>query len=191
MAEVAEVAEEADDDSIDEEERTRREVAAFLARPPRKTVRQIRSAVTLRPDSANDMNPPPTPDHYHGEPSLTSSQTPSQSPLELAQKSYSTPRRQPKRLVKLKPPTQETPASNLSPASSYFPTSEEMTVVDEIARCMVGEYMYKYVRRRRRGSFTWRRSPARSPSNLTEEVDDSTIRHKRWVWLQPYEKYVL
>jgi hypothetical protein len=189
LAEVAEVAEEVDEDSMDEEERTRREVAAFLARPPRKTVRQIRSAVTLRPGSSNDAHPP-TPDHYHGEPSLTS-QTPSQSPLELAQKSYSTPRRQPKRLVKLRPPTQETPASNLSPASSYFPTSEEMSVVDEIARCMVGEYMYKYVRRRRRGSFTWRRSPARSPSNLTEDVEDSTIRHKRWVWLQPYEKYIL
>jgi hypothetical protein len=75
LAEVAEVAEEVDEDSMDEEERTRREVAAFLARPPRKTVRQIRSAVTLRPGSSNDAHPP-TPDHYHGEPSLTS-QTPS------------------------------------------------------------------------------------------------------------------
>ena len=62
-----------------------------------------------------------------------------------------------------------------------------MTVVDEIARCMVGEYMYKYVRRRRRGSFTWRRNPARQP-NYQDDVEESTIRHKRWVYLQPYEK---
>jgi len=180
---LAEVAEEPDDS--DEEERKRREVNAFLARPPRKTVRQIRSAVTLRPESSKD-SVPPTPTRLSHDNSLTS-HTPSNSPLELQPKAFSTPRRQPKRLVKLRPPTQDTTVSSVSPASSYFPTSEEMTVVDEIARCMVGEYMYKYVRRRRRGSFTWRRSPARSP-NLTEELEESTVRHKRWVWLQPYEK---
>jgi hypothetical protein len=84
-------------------------------------------------------------------------------------------------------PGQETPVSNLSPTTLYSPTSEEMSVVDEIARCMVGEYMYKYVRRRRKGSFTWRLSPARSPA-ANDEMEDG-VRHKRWVWLQPYEKY--
>jgi Meiotic cell cortex C-terminal pleckstrin homology len=59
--------------------------------------------------------------------------------------------------------------------------------VDEIARCMVGEFMYKYVRKRRKGSFTWRRSPARGQS----QEEESTIRHKRWVWLQPYEKVIM
>lgn len=181
---LSEVAEEVDEvqDSADEEERTRREVNEFLARAPRKTVRQIRSAINLRPGSSQD-GVPPTPDRYNHSPA---SFTPSTA--ELAPKSYSTPRRPPKRLVKLRPPPQDTPLSSISPASSYFPTSEEISVVDEIARCMVGEYMYKYVRRRRRGSFTWRRSPAR-PNGNAEEVEESTIRHKRWVWLQPYEKY--
>jgi hypothetical protein len=90
----------------------------------------------------------------------------------------------------MKPPFPEaTPASSVSPASSYFPTHEEVHVVNEIAKCMVGEYMYKYVRKRRRGSFTWKRSPARqSGTGFMEEVEDSTVRHKRWVYLQPYEK---
>ena len=184
------VQEEADDiQESDDDDRARREISAFLARPPRRTVRQIRSAVNLRPSTAGDL-PPPTPDHFGGSQNSLNSHTPSQSPLELAQKSYSTPRKQPKRLVKLRPPPpprEETIACTLSPSSSNFPTQEEMTVVDEIAKCMVGEYMYKYVRRRRRGSFTWRRSPARQP-NYAEDVEESTIRHKRWVWLQPYEK---
>lgn len=178
-----EVAEEMDEPQMSEEERTRREVNAFLARPPRKTVRQIRSAVNLRPSPSLDTIPPAL-DRGHGE----SAQTPMHA--EVAQKSYSTPRRQPKRIVKLRPSFQDTPVSSVSPVSSYFPTSEEMGIVDEIAKCMVGEYMYKYVRRRRRGSFTWRRSPAKQNA-YSEDVEESTVRHKRWVWLQPYEKYHL
>lgn len=180
---LPEVAEEVDvQEPINEEERARRELNAFLARPPRKTVRQIKSAINLRSATSNDTIPPTPPERHY--------QPDTPTPLELAQKSYSTPRRQPKRLGKLRPPFGDTPVSNVSPASSYFPTSEEMSVVDEIARCMVGEYMYKYVRRRRRGSFTWRRSPARQPG-YNDDVEESTIRHKRWVYLQPYEKYAI
>jgi hypothetical protein len=182
---LPEVAEEVEvQDSVDEEERARQELNAFLARPPRKTVRQIKSAINLRSAASNDALHPPTPERYPPEPSPY---TPSH--VELAPKSFSTPRRPPKRIVKLRPAFQETSANNVSPSSSYFPTSEEMSVVDEIARCMVGEYMYKYVRRRRRGSFTWRRSPARQP-NYQDDIEESTIRHKRWVYLQPYEKYI-
>ena len=182
---LPEVAEEVEvQDPVNEEERARQELNAFLARPPRKTVRQIKSAINLRSAASNDALPPPTPERY---PPEATPYTPSH--VELAPKSFSTPRRPPKRVVKLRPPFQETPVSSVSPASSYFPTSEEMSVVDEIARCMVGEYMYKYVRRRRRGSFTWRRSPARQP-NYQDDVEESTIRHKRWVYLQPYDKYV-
>jgi len=183
---LPEVAEEVDEpaESAEEEERTRRELNAFLARPPRKTVRQIRSAVNLRPSpSSQDVLATPE-QRYVPDPRAVL--TP---PAELAPKAYSTPRRGPKRLVKLKVPGQETPVSSVSPASSYFPTSEEMSVVDEIARCMVGEFMYKYVRRRRRGSFTWRRSPARQiAAGNNDDTEESTVRHKRWVWLQPYEK---
>ena len=192
---LSQVAEEESQFSADDQERTRRQVNEFLSRPPRKTVRQIRSAINLRTESQHS-SAPPTPDAYtyeaprhgmHG-----GSHTPSISPPELAQKAFSTPRRQPKRLLKARPQmvTQHeiSPTSNASPMSPYFPTSEEMSVVDEIARCMVGEFMYKYVRKRRRGSFGWRRSPSRHVGG-NDEYEESTVRHKRWVWLQPYEKY--
>lgn len=58
----------------------------------------------------------------------------------------------------------------------------QTSVVDAIAQTMVGEWMWKYVRRRR--SF----GVGESPQN-----DDAASgqRHKRWVWLAPYERAVM
>lgn len=53
-------------------------------------------------------------------------------------------------------------------------------VVDAIAQTMVGEWMYKYVRRRK--SFGMADTKADETSN---------DRHKRWVWLAPYERAIL
>lgn len=55
-------------------------------------------------------------------------------------------------------------------------------VVDAIAQTMVGEWMFKYVRRRK--SFTI------GSDNSTRD-DSSNDRHKRWVWLAPYERAIL
>ncbi len=54
-------------------------------------------------------------------------------------------------------------------------------VVDAIAQTMVGEWMYKYVRRRK--SF--------SVPDTTGKDDTGNDRHKRWVWLAPYERSIL
>ncbi|EPE04976.1 nuclear migration protein [Ophiostoma piceae UAMH 11346] len=54
-------------------------------------------------------------------------------------------------------------------------------VVDAIAQTMVGEWMYKYVRRRK--SF--------GAAETTGRDDSSNDRHKRWVWLAPYERAIL
>lgn len=64
-----------------------------------------------------------------------------------------------------------------SVGSSNQPTS----VVDAIAQTMVGEWMFKYVRRRK--SFGVSETSARDES--------SNDRHKRWVWLAPYERAIL
>jgi len=62
-------------------------------------------------------------------------------------------------------------------------TVQQTSVVDAIAQTMVGEWMWKYVRRRR--SF--------GVSDATPQGDDSAggQRHKRWVWLAPYERAVM
>jgi len=54
-------------------------------------------------------------------------------------------------------------------------------VVDAIAQTMVGEWMFKYVRRRK--SFGVPETASRD--------DSSNDRHKRWVWLAPYERAIL
>ncbi|KAM0569906.1 hypothetical protein ACHAO2_008628, partial [Verticillium nonalfalfae] len=54
-------------------------------------------------------------------------------------------------------------------------------VVDAIAQTMVGEWMFKYVRRRK--SF--------GVPETNGKDDNSNDRHKRWVWLAPYERAIL
>ncbi|KAK7737913.1 hypothetical protein SLS53_006291 [Cytospora paraplurivora] len=55
-------------------------------------------------------------------------------------------------------------------------------VVDAIAQTMVGEWMFKYVRRRK--------SFGMGSDNVGKD-DSSNDRHKRWVWLAPYERAIL
>ncbi|KAI6356712.1 hypothetical protein MCOR25_007884 [Pyricularia grisea] len=57
-------------------------------------------------------------------------------------------------------------------------------VVDAIAQTMVGEWMFKYVRRRR--SFG-----VQGSGEASGRDDTSNDRHKRWVWLAPYERAIL
>ena len=69
--------------------------------------------------------------------------------------------------------------NNTDPASVGSGT-QTPGVVDAIAQTMVGEWMFKYVRRRK--SFGVPESNAK---------DDNNDRHKRWVWLAPYERAIL
>lgn len=66
-----------------------------------------------------------------------------------------------------------------SVTSSHNTTS----VVDAIAQTMVGEWMFKYVRRRK--------SFGVSEPNGAEGDNGNGVRHKRWVWLAPYERAVM
>ena len=59
--------------------------------------------------------------------------------------------------------------------------SQTTGVVDAIAQTMVGEWMFKYVRRRK--SF--------GVPEAGGKDDNSNDRHKRWVWIAPYERAIL
>ncbi|OGM41877.1 putative nuclear migration protein [Aspergillus bombycis] len=77
-----------------------------------------------------------------------------------------------------------------STATSVQPTS----VVDAIAQTMVGEWMFKYVRRRRsfggvgESKDNWE---GRNVEEVSANIANSGSRHKRWVWLAPYERAVM
>lgn len=66
----------------------------------------------------------------------------------------------------------------------------QTSVVDAIAASMVGEWMWKYVRKRK--GFGGQESPAEIARAGEEAVMTSNgVRHKRWVWISPYERSVL
>lgn len=69
--------------------------------------------------------------------------------------------------------------TNQSAGSAVQATS----VVDAIAQTMVGEWMFKYVRRRK--------SFGVPESNAIDGDATNGVRHKRWVWLAPYERAVM
>lgn len=77
-----------------------------------------------------------------------------------------------------------------STATSVQPTS----VVDAIAQTMVGEWMFKYVRRRRsfggvgEAKDNWE---GRNAEEVSANIANSGSRHKRWVWLAPYERAIM
>lgn len=67
---------------------------------------------------------------------------------------------------------------------------QQTSVVDAIAATMVGEWMWKYVRKRK--TFGGAESPADIARAGEEAVMTSNgVRHKRWVWISPYERSVL
>lgn len=72
-------------------------------------------------------------------------------------------------------------------------TVQQTSVVDAIAQTMVGEWMFKYIRRRR--SFGVNESQSNWDGKRAEEmsanITNSGVRHKRWVWLAPYERAIM
>ncbi|KAL2128879.1 hypothetical protein VTI74DRAFT_8522 [Chaetomium olivicolor] len=68
-----------------------------------------------------------------------------------------------------------------SGSASQGGANQTPTVVDAIAQTMIGEWMFKYVRRRK--SF--------GVADKQGGDDSSNDRHKRWVWLAPYERAIL
>jgi hypothetical protein len=68
------------------------------------------------------------------------------------------------------------------------------TVIDAIAATMVGEWMWKYVRRRKSFGVTGdpeKETIGRPGTDGSVNVTGNGVRHKRWVWLSPYERAVM
>ena len=77
----------------------------------------------------------------------------------------------------------------VTPTQPFAPNTEsaisdQATVVDAIAQTMIGEWMYKYVRRRK--SFGIPDEPGTGENSV-----NGGTRHQRWVWIAPYERAVL
>ena len=69
--------------------------------------------------------------------------------------------------------------------------NEQSSAVDAIAQTMVGEWMWKYIRKRSSFGMT-ENPPAEIESGRNgDHGNGSGVRHKRWVWLAPFERAVI
>lgn len=71
-----------------------------------------------------------------------------------------------------------------APSQTESTRSDQTTIVDSIAQTMIGEWMYKYVRRRKSFGIP-------DEAGTGESSVNGGIRHQRWVWVAPYERAVM
>jgi hypothetical protein len=81
----------------------------------------------------------------------------------------------------------------LEPSQLEHQEPSQGTVIDAIAAAMVGEWMWKYVRRRKSFGVSDERADTlgRPGTDGSVNVTGNGVRHKRWVWLSPYERAVM
>jgi hypothetical protein len=80
-------------------------------------------------------------------------------------------------------PSANTANTTNTGSGSIGSSNQATSVVDAIAQTMVGEWMFKYVRRRK--------SFGVPETNGVDGENGNGVRHKRWVWLAPYERAVM
>lgn len=154
-------------------------------RPPieRKILRKTQSAAPVIKEPTRRPPPPP--------PSISTSSTVPASPMSsLPSRNqfvlhYDSVPEFPRQLSRV-----SRPQSHAGSATIDSP-GQQTSVVDAIAQTMIGEYMWKY--KRRRTSFGITENPqAEFEMGRNGETGNSTGgRHKRWVWLAPYENAVI
>ncbi|KAH9906706.1 hypothetical protein F4778DRAFT_800687 [Xylariomycetidae sp. FL2044] len=143
------------------------------------SIRKVRSAAALARNQRNrrqgSRSPPPM------SPSEEAPESPSLPPL--PKNEITTPRGYGGRYRGHRSQPSTTTANTENTNIGSVGSSQQASgVVDAIAQTMVGEWMFKYVRRRK--SFGVADGNARGD-------ESSNDRHKRWVWLAPYERAIL
>lgn len=95
----------------------------------------------------------------------------------------------------VRPPPVASRSTSHVKTESAVSSNDQTSVVDAIAQTMIGEWMYKYVRRRKSFGITeskptgW--DPTKNADEISASVTSTGIRHKRWVWVAPYERAIM
>ncbi|KAI9781123.1 MAG: hypothetical protein M1816_002481 [Peltula sp. TS41687] len=135
-----------------------------------ENLRKVRSATTIRRGPSSRSPPPPPPPFVLDSPPLHEGLTTPHPSRTYHHSAYS-----------------HQPSSNTTYTHGPAPESAgaQKEIVDAIAQTMVGEWMWKYVRRRKSFGVT-----ESAPNEFGDDTSNG-VRHKRWVWLSPYERAVL
>ncbi|KAL9617840.1 MAG: hypothetical protein Q9160_007390 [Pyrenula sp. 1 TL-2023] len=155
------------------------------AAPPRLNLRKVRSTTSLAPlESPVDPNHPSSP---LMSPLSYDAESPSLPPLPFDDLPWA----HGSHFMKPAPHR----VYNPSTADSTDTTLQQTTVVDAIAQTMVGEWMWKYVRKRKSFGVSDSRGGewdlGKNSEELSAHITSTGTRHKRWVWIEPYERAVM
>lgn len=145
-----------------------------VAHQRKDSLRKVRSAVPVSKTSRSRSRSPTLPDT----PSIADTTSIPPLPSDVISASGFGHRHQ------LSTATAHTANGSISSAVS------QTSVVDAIAASMIGEFMWKYVRKRK--AFGGPDTPL-DVSRAAEEASLAShgLRHKRWVWISPYERSIL
>ncbi|KAL4806990.1 meiotic cell cortex C-terminal pleckstrin homology-domain-containing protein [Aspergillus unguis] len=157
--------------------------ATIVRRP---TLRRVRSAATM---SQTDQNSLPT---TQSSPRVSMSSSYGQdSPRQIRMPFDEMPMPRDRRSSQARPPRRSSLMNHERQDSTSTQVQQPTSVVDAIAQTMVGEWMWKYVRRRRSFAGDKDNWEGRNAEEVSASITNSGVRHKRWVWLAPYERSVM
>ncbi|EAS35582.2 nuclear migration protein [Coccidioides immitis RS] len=149
-------------------------------------IRKTRSAAVVARTQPNGYQSPPTIST-----SSVAPDSPQYPPMPLDEITAQTKKSLQKR-------TNRQPSSSAhshSPGDSNATNVQPTSVVDAIAQTMIGGWMWKYVRRRKSFGMPenskdgW--EAGKSPEEAAAAAANTGVRHKRWVWLAPYERAIM
>lgn len=166
------------------------------------TVRKARSATVMQKNQqerAGSRSPPPM--SASGMSGMSNSsyapdspQLPPLPPIPTDDAVIYRPKRTARRIPSSRPGSIRSQAQSYSieePASDHV---QSTNVVDAIAQTMIGEWMFKYVRRRKSFGMSDHKDTidaGKSTEEVSASITSTGVRHKRWVWLAPYERAVM
>lgn len=146
------------------------------------SLRKVRSAAVIRRDGRQRSKSPPLPQ------SLTSPEDNKDVPP-LPRDRVTSPYQAYASRHHGRQPSVSTAVSTAVTNSNQSASSvQSVSVVDAIAATMVGEWLWKYVRGRRSFGVADAVTPEFGKDDGT---GGSSIRHKRWVWISPYERAIM
>ncbi|GME39950.1 hypothetical protein GTA08_BOTSDO10827 [Neofusicoccum parvum] len=148
------------------------------------SLRKVRSAAVIRRDGRQRSKSPPLPQS-----SLTSPEDTNDVPPLPRDRVTSPYQAYASRHHGRQPSVVSTAVSTAVTNSNQSASSvQSVSVVDAIAATMVGEWLWKYVRGRRSFGVADAVTPEFGKDDGT---GGSSVRHKRWVWISPYERAIM
>ncbi|EKG09324.1 hypothetical protein MPH_13638 [Macrophomina phaseolina MS6] len=143
------------------------------------SLRKVRSAAVIRRDGRQRSKSPPLPQSSFTSPEDIKDVPP------LPRDRVTSPYQAYSSRHHGRQPSVSTAVTNSNQSASSV---QSVSVVDAIAATMVGEWLWKYVRGRRSFGVADAVTPEFGKDDGT---GGSSIRHKRWVWISPYERAIM